>query len=86
MSEDYLLTVDNTADTFADLSDHSILSQVLPPTREPEDADDTSDDPPQPLPTRTEVDNALAILLRHAEDTNGMTCTDLDHLMKYHTV
>ena len=55
------------------------------PTPEPEDADDTSDDPPQPLPTRTEVDNALAILLRHAEGTNGMTCTDLDNIMKYHT-
>ena len=45
MSEDDLLTVDNTAETFADLSDHSILSQVSPPTPEPEDADDTSDDP-----------------------------------------
>ena len=27
----------------------------------------------------------LAILLRHAESTNCATCSDLDHLMKYHT-
>lgn len=86
MTETDLLTVENNIDLFPDLSDETILVTVKStPSENDETEDDKTEDDKtlEPMPTGSEINHALALLLRHAEGASGMTESDLGHLCAF---
>ena len=57
---------------FEDITDESILAELTAPA-EPDETIDDTDNVIMPMPSKSDIDNALALLLRHVEGTTGMT-------------